>query len=160
MNEPIASGKRLLQAAVGVLALIPVATGATGMLGGPAFLGVERPWPVDLDSHFRFLSAIFLAIGLGFYATIPDIERKTQMFRLCAAPIVAGGLARLGSLLVAGTPGWPHAAGIVMELGVVPALVFWQAKVARQARASGDGVGRPVSPAAARSETTDRPRSR
>ena len=123
--------KRLLQVTVAVLALIPTLTGAAGVLMGPAFLTGEAPASVNLDSHLRFLSGIFFAVGLAFYATIPAIERKGALFRLTAALVFTGGLARLISLLTVGTPVWPHLAGLVMELAVVPALVIWQGCIAR-----------------------------
>jgi len=123
--------KRLLQAAVAVLALIPTLTGAAGILTGPAFLTGEAPAAVNLDSHLRFLSGTFFAVGLAFYATIPSIERKGTLFRLAAALVFTGGLARLISLLAVGMPTGSHLAGLVMELAVVPALVVWQGQVAR-----------------------------
>lgn len=129
--------KRLLQGTVAVLALIPIAVGGVGALTGPGFLMTGTAWPVDLDSHFRYLSGVFLAVGLIFYGCIPAIERKTALFRLAALPIVVGGLARLGSLLAAGTPTTPHMFGLVLELGVVPALVVWQTSVAYRTPAFG-----------------------
>lgn len=126
------SSKRCLQATVAVLGIVPVSAGAAGVLLGPAAFSDAGGWPVDLDSHFRYVSGIFLALGLTFYATIPSIERKTALFRLAAALVVAGGLARLLALLVNGVPSAPHVAGLVLELVVVPALVLWQGRVARQ----------------------------
>lgn len=114
-----------------MLGLIPTLTGATGILLGPGFLRLAHPWPVDLDSHFRFLSGVFLAVGLGFYSCIPDIERKTERARLLAALIVTGGLARLWSLMSVGVPSLGHCGGLVMELLVVPCLILWQARLAR-----------------------------
>jgi hypothetical protein len=99
---------------------------------GPDFLRLDPPWPTDLDSHFRFLSGVFAAIGVGFYSTVPSIERKGRRFRLLCALIFAGGLARLLSLGIAGAPSLGHLAGLVMELGVVPLLALWQARVARR----------------------------
>lgn len=88
-------------------------------------------WPVDLDSHFRFLSGIFLAVGVMFDATIPSIERKTFLFRVAASLIVAGGAGRLVSMLTIGIPATPHIVGLVLELVVVPMLVLWQTRVSR-----------------------------
>jgi hypothetical protein len=128
-----ADERRLLQAVVIILALIPVAAGIAGVVGGPAFLGVEKPWPVDLDSYFRFLSGVFLALGIAWYSCVPNIERNTARFRLLAALTFAGGLARLSSLLVSGTPSTGHRVGLIIELIVVPLLVLWQARVAAKA---------------------------
>jgi len=123
--------KRLLQITVSILALIPTLTGAAGILTGPAFLTGDASTAANLDSHLRFLSGIFFAVGLAFYATVPSIERKGGLFRLAAALVFTGGLARLISLFAAGMPAWPHLAGLGLELAAVPALVVWQARVAR-----------------------------
>ena len=134
---PRLSSKTCLQALVAVLALVPVTVCTEGVLTGSSFLTGAPSRSVDLDSHFRYLSGIFLAVGLLFYATVPAIERKTALFRLAASLVVAGGLGRLVSLLVAGTPTAPHVAGLVLELLVVPSLVVWQASVARRTPAFG-----------------------
>ncbi len=123
---------RALQIVVAVLALIPTLSGAAGVLLGPDFLQLDPPWPADLDSHFRFLAGVFLAVGIGFYTTIPRIDAKAGRFRLLAALVFAGGLARLLSLFIAGPPSAGHLAGLVMELVVVPLLVLWQARIARR----------------------------
>lgn len=130
----LSASKRRLQATVAILGIVPVAAGAAGVLMGPAAFSDAGGWPVDLDSHFRYLSGIFLALGLTFYATIPSIERKTSLFRLAAALVVTGGLARLLALVVDGVPSAGHVVGLMLELVVVPALVIWQGRVAYQLR--------------------------
>ncbi len=126
--------RRALQTVVAILALVPIAAGGAGVVSGPGFVAAGLPVPADLDSHFRYLSGIFLALGLTFWATVPAIERRTGPFRLASALVVAGGLARLGSLLAVGVPTAPHLGGLVLELLVVPALAVWQARVARLGR--------------------------
>ena len=132
MNEPI-FGKMALQIVVAVLAATPVLVGLEGILSGPEFLHVTAPWPVDLDSHFRFLSGFFLAIGIAWYSCIPGIEAKTERFRLLAGCTFAGGLARLVSLVLVGAPSLGHLAGLCVELLAVPALVWWQRHIANKA---------------------------
>jgi Domain of unknown function (DUF4345) len=112
-----------------VLALIPVATGAVGLLLVSRFPAFGREWPVGLDSHFRFLSAMFLAIGAAFLTYIPRIEHKTVRFRLLAALVFCGGLGRLLSYGVMGPPSSGHIAGLGMELVVVPTLVLFHPKI-------------------------------
>ncbi len=140
MNEKI-SGKTALQIVVAVLAATPVLVGLEGILSGPKFLHETAPWPVDLDSHFRFLSGFFLAIGLAWYSCIPRIEAKTERFRLLAACTFTGGLARLVSLFLSGAPSLGHLAGLCVELLAVPALVWWQGRVANKAAWSGRLTG-------------------
>lgn len=126
-----ARSRRLLQLVVAILSLVPIAAGAGGVLLGPSFVVGASGWPPDLDSHFRYLSGIFVMLGLTFLSTVPGIEDKTRRFRLAAALVVAGGLGRLVSLLIVGTPTVPHIVGLGLELVVVPTLVIWQGRVAR-----------------------------
>lgn len=87
--------------------------------------------PADLDSHFRYVSGIFLGVAIAFLSCIPHIERKGGRFRLLTALVFIGGLARLLSLLLTGAPSWPHLAGLGLELVVTPAMALWQRRVAR-----------------------------
>lgn len=127
-------GKRSLQAVVAVLAVTPVATGIAGVLLGPDFLGLDPPWPADLDSHFRFLSGVLLAMGLAWWSCVPGIERKTGRFRLLAFLTVTGGLARLVSLVLSGKPSTGHLFGLAVEVLAVPPLAAWQARLAANSR--------------------------
>jgi hypothetical protein len=71
-----------------------------------------------------------------FLASIPAIERRRSVFLSLGAIIVAGGLSRLLSLAQLGTPSAGHLFGLFMELGVVPAIVLWQGRLARLDTAS------------------------
>ncbi|ARR55995.1 hypothetical protein HY78_22360 [Rhizorhabdus wittichii DC-6] len=121
--------RTLLQGVVAVACLVPILAGIDGVLRGAAML---RPGVVtaDLDSHFRYLSGIFLMLGMAFVSTIPAIERQGPRFRLLGAMVVMGGLARLLSWAAVGAPSLPHRLGLVMELVVVPLLILWQARIA------------------------------
>ncbi len=122
----------LLQLIVALACLVPLAAGAAGMIQGPGMLrGVGGDGPADLDSHFRYLSGLLFAVGIGFATCIPGIERKTGRFRLLALLVFVGGLGRLVSFLSIGVPGPGHVFGLAMELVAVPLLVLWQARVAR-----------------------------
>jgi len=127
------SEKRLLQVAI-------LAGGAFSLFfaGASVIEGVHVLQPgdpradVDLDSHFRYLSGIFLGVILAIYSCVPDIERRGPRFRLVGAFVVCGGLARLIGLLVNGVPGLGHIYGLGMELFVTPMLMLWQARIARR----------------------------
>jgi hypothetical protein len=94
--------------------------------------GVGGGAPVDLDSHFRYLSGLLLGIGLAFAWCVPAIERRTLLFRTLGLIAILGGLARLLGLIERGVPGPGHVFGLAMELGTVPLLLLWQARVARR----------------------------
>ena len=85
------------------------------------------------DSHFRYLSGLLLAIGLGFLSAVPRIERRSGRFRLLAGIVFVGGLGRLLSLASGGTPDASTVFALVMELIVAPALALWQWRVAQAA---------------------------
>jgi hypothetical protein len=129
----VAAEKRALQAVVAALALVPVLAGVAGVLIGPDFLGIDPPWPRDLDSHFRYLSGVLLAMGVAWWSCVPAIDRKTERFRLLAFLTFTGGLARLLSLDLAGAPGAGHLVGLAIETLAVPALTLWQARIAATA---------------------------
>lgn len=128
-----AAEKRLLQCVTSLACIVPLTAGLLGVLSGPEWLrGVDQPVPIDLDSHFAYLSGIFLGVGIGFASCVPSIELRGARFRLLGTLVIAGGLARLYALVIMGPPGTGHIFGLVMELGVVPLLLVWQAGFARR----------------------------
>jgi hypothetical protein len=126
--------RRLLQLVVALACLVPLTIGGQSILTGPGFLGHPPVIPRDLDSHFRYLSGIFFAVGIAFATCIPHIERQGPRFRLLAALVICGGCARLVSLASVGVPSKGHLFGLAMELGVVPLVMLWQARVAARYR--------------------------
>ncbi len=124
--------RTLLQVAVAIACFVPLSVATFSILRGAAWL---QPAPaVDLDSHFRYLSGIFLVLGLAFASCIPAIEGKTGRFRLLGAMAVGGGLARLVSLLTIGAPSTGHVVGLGIELAIVPLLLLWQSRIAHRYR--------------------------
>jgi len=124
--------KRLLQACVALACIVPLLAGGSGVIESVGGIrGVEEPVPVDLDSHFRYLSGLLLGLGIAFALCIPSIERKGLLFRALGLIVVVGGLSRLLSLIAVGAPGPGHQFGLAMELVTVPLLVLWQMRVAR-----------------------------
>jgi hypothetical protein len=125
--------KRMLQVAVAVGSLVPIGAGAAGVLLGSRMLGAMPVVPTELDSHFRYLSGLLLAIGIGYLSSIPRIETMERRFGLLTGIVVLGGLGRLLSLLAIGPAGPAMSAALVMELVVTPGLALWQRRVARRA---------------------------
>jgi hypothetical protein len=112
---------------------VPVSAGLAGVLTGGGFL--ETPLNAAPDSHLRYLSGLLLAIGIGFWSTIPRIAEHGARFGLLTGIVVAGGLARLLAVPLMGWPGGPMAAALLMELVVTPGLFLWQRRVAGANRA-------------------------
>ena len=117
--------KSALQAAVALAATLPIVASAFDVLHGVQ--GADA-WAVN---HERYLSGLLLAIGLGFWSTIPHIEAKTARFRLLTFVVVIGGLCRLLGVML-GDPASPAVlVALAMELGVTPTLCFLQGYIAR-----------------------------
>jgi len=121
--------RRALQIVVAICALVPIVAGLIGALAGLDQAAQIIPTS-SLDSHFRYLSGLLLAIGLGYWTTIPEIERKCGRFRMLTVIVLAGGLVRLAS-----TVGGEHQPvsvllALSMELFVTPLLAVWQARIA------------------------------
>ena len=131
-----AAERRLLQAAVALGCLSPFYFGLRGVIEGPAMLAGVEPGQAapDLLSHYRYLSGLFLGVGLVLLSCVPQIETRTARFRWTCAAIVAGGFARAFGLMMRDAPSLGHQLALAAELGVVPLLVVWQARVARRFR--------------------------
>jgi hypothetical protein len=130
--------RRALQIAIAVAGFVPVGAGLAGILVGPAFAGLGAHGAlssagVSLDSHFRYLSGLLLAIGLLFWGAIPTIERRGMLVRALTLIVVVGGLGRALSLLELGPPDDGMRFGLVMELVVTPLVCLWQRQVELQA---------------------------
>jgi hypothetical protein len=124
--------RRLLQAAVAICSAVPIGAGAMGVWQGPRIVGSAAS--LDLDSHFRYLSGLLLAIGLGYLSTVPRIETHRVRFTLLTAIVVGGGLGRLIAVVAMGWPSPSMSAALAMELLVTPGLALWQARVAARFR--------------------------
>nr|WP_324617756.1 DUF4345 domain-containing protein [Microvirga pudoricolor] len=126
----MARQRKLLQQAVALLAIVPVAAGLYGVLFGPSMTGDAVS--VSAESHFRYLSGLLLGIGLCFWSTVPGIELKTGRFRLLTLLVVIGGLARLLGLGMTGIPSLVMLGGLILELIVTPVLCLWQGRIANK----------------------------
>ncbi len=126
--EPLA-----LRATICVACLVPIGAGGAGVLLGSRMVHAAGAG-VDLDSHFRYLSGLLLAIGLGFASTVPRIERQGSRFRSLTLMVMLGGVGRALSLLAAGIPSPAMRAALAMELLVTPGLALWQRRVAMMGR--------------------------
>jgi hypothetical protein len=117
-----------LQRTVAFLALAPVSAGLFGILFGPALTGDTVG--VSADSHFRFLSALLLGIGLVYWSTIPAIEEKTGRFRLLTLLVFLAGLGQLLGFMLTGVPSLYIIVGLFLALAVAPVLALWQTRIA------------------------------
>lgn len=127
--------RRALQVTLGVIAAIPFASGLNAIIGGPASLpGQSGEVSATLDSEYRFVNVIWFAVAPLVWTSLPRVEERTAIVQGLGAAAFAGGLARFLSLRAKGRPHPMMLAALGIELGAVPALMVWQAAVARAAR--------------------------
>ncbi|MCB9752176.1 MAG: DUF4345 domain-containing protein [Myxococcales bacterium] len=123
-----------LQIFLAILSLIPLAGLVIGFTDGTDFFmpdGVHAP--SSLDNQFRYLSGVYVGVTMGLWYTIPAVERRLAAMRLIGAAVMLGGVGRLLSMRSHGVPEDPSmVVGVILELGVVPLLLLWQSRIARQ----------------------------
>jgi hypothetical protein len=127
--------RRALQVVAGLLGLLPIVTGGLSLALGPRELPDPGAFSVDLDSNYRFYAAFWFGAGVLWWREVLRIERAGPLFRALCGMFVLGGLGRLLSIAQVGMPAGGLVGAIVAELVLVPALIPWQAAVARAAAA-------------------------
>ncbi|GAB3164232.1 hypothetical protein GCM10027059_19980 [Myceligenerans halotolerans] len=127
-------GRRTLVVVIAVLGGVAVLSGLLGIVGGPAALPGGEPVNATVDSQYRFANVFWLAAGLLVWWSLRRPERRREVTRVVLAIAAVGGVARLVSVLVTG---WPHpvfAGVMVLELAVVPLVVWWHVRAFGRAR--------------------------
>lgn len=127
--------KKALQVVTAILGLVPLLTGAVGMMGlnDPLYAVAKLPpFPV-LDSNMRFFSGVWLGLGVAILWLVPRIERETVLFRFIWGAIFIGGIGRVLSLLLAGLPPAPFIGFTALEVIGAPLFLWWQYRVAQAA---------------------------
>lgn len=126
--------KRLLQIFTAILGAVPILTGIVGLFGlsDPIYADASLPASAILDSNLRFLSGVWLGLGLTVIWLIPRIETQTVLFRVLWGMIFLGGVGRLFSMFSVGWPPVPFIAFTVLEIVGAPVFVLWQARLASE----------------------------
>jgi hypothetical protein len=125
--------RRLLQGVLVLLALVALVTGGRSLaygLGDPGYGLAPGPVSLVLDNNLRFLSAIWLAMGVALLTLLPSLERQGPALAVLLGLMAAGGLGRLVSVAQHGLPAPNYVAIVLVEL-VAPLLLLWQRRLAR-----------------------------
>ena len=128
-------GKRLLQITTALLGLVPLLTGIITMLGvhDPLYSAAGIPALAVLDSNLRFFGGVWLGLGIAILWLVPRIETETVLFRAIWSAIFLGGVGRLLSIPLVGTPPIPFVGFTALELIGAPLFIYWQHRVAEAA---------------------------
>lgn len=123
-------GRRPLQVTLGVLALIPAASGLAGMLAGPSVIPQDNSTvDASLDSEYRFANAFWFATAPIIWAALPRIEQRGTVLRAALGTVFVGGLARALSWRRSGRPNPAFVAAIGLELVGMPIILEWHRRV-------------------------------
>jgi hypothetical protein len=124
--------RKCLQIAFALAGLMLVGFGLAGVFFGADFADLSGN--VVMDSYFRFLKGMLLAIGLIYWSSIPDIERHGERISLVTFIVVLGAVPRLLAVIGHGVPTIGILIGLAGELIFAPLLWLWQRHVAEVAQ--------------------------
>jgi hypothetical protein len=124
--------RKLLQIAFVGAGLTLIGFGLAGVFFGAGFTDLSHD--VVMDSYFRFLKGMLLAIGLIYWASVPDIERHGERISLVTFILVLGAVPRLLAVIGHGVPTNGILIGLAGELIFAPLLWLWHRRLAQAAQ--------------------------
>jgi hypothetical protein len=132
---------RAFYGALGVLLLIPLVGGLVGAFGG--LEGLAYLFGVDgqivmatpLRNNLRAVCAAFVSWAPLLIWSLAALPERAGAFRIIAGIGFLAGCARLTGWLVEGYPGVVPVGIMTIELGVMPLLLLWHARLVRLSRA-------------------------
>ncbi len=129
--------RRILLRVLVALGLVSIGSGTAGIVGGPAAAPGGEPANASVDSEYRFVNTFWLAAGAILLWSLRRPEERTTATRGTLAVAAAGGLPRLVSWSRVGPPHPVFRATTVLELVVVPVVLWWHSRVIRPVRVRG-----------------------
>jgi uncharacterized protein YjeT (DUF2065 family) len=127
------NSRRLLQLVNAVVGVLTVGLGTVQFVFGvrsPLYAAAQLPDFAMLDSNLRFFGGMAVGIGLALLWLVPSIERHGPVFRVVWLCAFLGGVGRLVSWPLLGSPGTMLLVFTAIEVLGAPALVYWQHRVA------------------------------
>jgi len=126
--------KRFLQFINALIALMTILLASMSLLFGvnsPVYKGMIIPEIPALDSNLRFFGGLGLGIGLILLWITPRIEKQTIIFRALWICAFLGGIGRIISMFTIGFPPKPMIIFTLIEVPLVPILIYWQWRVSQ-----------------------------
>jgi hypothetical protein len=131
---------RAFYGVVGLILLIPSVAGLAGAFGGieglARLFGVEDPIVLAplLRNNLRAICCAFFSWVPLVVWSLASLPERAGAFRIVAGCAFLAGFARLTGWLVEGYPGVVPVGIMTIELGVIPVLLLWHARLVRLAR--------------------------
>lgn len=108
-------------------------------VNSPVYGSLARLGSPVLDGNLRFFGGMGLGLGLLLLWILPRIERETDLYRAFWFCAFVGGLGRLISIAVVGSPPALFVGITALEVGGAPVFIYWQHRVAVASVRSGEG---------------------
>lgn len=130
---------RAFYGVVGLLLFVPLVGGLVGAFGGlegmARLFGVEDRMAISplLRNNFRAVCCAFVSWVPPVVWSLVALPERAGAFRIVVGCGLLAGFARLTGWLVEGYPGVVPVGIMMIELGVMPVLVLWHARLVRLA---------------------------
>lgn len=124
--------RRALIVVLALLGAVAVITGAMGVVLGPAAAPGGGPTSASIDNEYRFVNVFWTAAGLALWWSLIRLRARRAVARTVLTIAAIGGLARVLSVLVTGWPSPVYIGAMVLELAIVPVVIWWHARVVRE----------------------------
>lgn len=112
-----------------LVGLVPLFLGVTGVFFGAAEHSGGTGVAAALDSQYRYLAAVYVAVGLMVLWSAGDVKGRAMLLRFAMLGWFLGGLARMVSWMTVGEPASWQVSGLVIEMIVPAVLILWQRRV-------------------------------
>ena len=119
---------KLLRILIGVLGLVPIYIGITGMLSGLEGLVPGAAIDASNDGQYRYLSGIYLGFGCLLIWIQFRLEQEIELFRILMMMVFVAGLGRTIAIVIYDLPELPTILATVFELIAPPLLMVWHYK--------------------------------
>jgi len=133
--------KKLLQILNAGIAILTIGLASLSLIYGvksPVYQGANIPDLPTLDSNLRFFGGLGLGIGIALLWITPKIEKHTLLFRTIWLITLLGGNGRIVSMVLVDLPPTPVMVFTLIEVPLVPLLIYWQWKVSKIKDVNGD----------------------
>ncbi|MEO0439497.1 MAG: DUF4345 domain-containing protein [Pseudomonadota bacterium] len=119
-----------------LIGLVPLFLGGTGVLMGAQAMVPEPelyslPAINALDSQYRYLAGVYIAVGLMILWSAGDVKGRASLLRFAMLGWFIGGCARALSWLTVGEPADWQVSGMIVELVVPVVIMLWQSRLVR-----------------------------
>lgn len=123
------SSETAVRGVVAALGILPVVSGARGVLEGPASAPGGGSTTPSVDSEYRFVNVFWLAAGPGLWWSVAAPRQRATTTRILLGLAASGGVPRLMSWRAVGRPHPAFQAATALELIGVPAVLLWHRSV-------------------------------